>query len=146
MKKILLFLLCAGMLPGFAADAPKKPVKEELPYKNLSVFMESLMLLREKYVDTGKISYENLLRAAMRGMMHELDPFSNYEEPEQFKHTVEDTMGKFPGVGIVVSGKNDALEIVSVIEDAPAAKAGLQSGDVIMEIDGKNTRMMSLAD
>lgn len=150
MKKILSAFLCCILLTAFAAEkqdaSPVKKANEELPYKNLSVFMESLMLLRAKYVDTGKISYENLLRAAMRGMMQELDPFSAYEEPEHFKNTVEDSMGKFPGIGVVITSRNDALEIVSVMEDAPAAKSGLQSGDIILEINGKNTRMMSLND
>ena len=75
MRRVLLSILCFGIfLPVFAEKPEKKGPPKELPYKDLAVFMESLMLLREKYVDTGKITYENLLRAAMRGMMHELDP------------------------------------------------------------------------
>ena len=139
----LLLVLSGGAVHGGENPEGKSPA-EELPYKNLSVFMESLMLLRAKYVDQEKISYENLLRAALRGMMQELDPFSAYEEPEAFKNTVEDSMGKFPGIGIVITSREDALEIVSVMEDGPAAKSGLRSGDMILEINGKNTRMMFL--
>ena len=139
----LLLVLSGGAVHGGEKPEGKSPA-EELPYKNLSVFMESLMLLRAKYVDQEKISYENLLRAALRGMMQELDPFSAYEEPEAFKNTVEDSMGKFPGIGIVITSREDALEIVSVMEDGPAAKSGLRSGDMILEINGKNTRMMFL--
>lgn len=145
MKKSILILICCGiLLPAFAA--PKKEIPKELPYSNLSVFMESLMFLREQYVDTGKISFENLLRAAMRGMMHELDPFSNYETPDQFKNTQEDTRGNFHGVGMTVSSRNGLLTIVSVIGGAPAAKAGLMSGDVLMEINGKPLHGVSLAE
>lgn len=138
-----LFLAFSILLSASAAEKAKKA---ELPYKSLSVFMEAIQLLREKYVDSGKTSYENLLRAAMRGMTQELDPFSNYEEPERFKSTMEDTRGKFPGIGIVLSAKNNAFEIVSVMEDAPAMKAGLRPGDALLEVDGKDTRMLSLSD
>lgn len=143
-----LFLVFGVLASVWAAPAakPEEKPKDELPYKNLSIFMEAVQLLREKYVDSGKASYENLLRAAMRGMMQELDPFSTYEEPERFKSTVQDTRGKFPGIGVVVTSKNNAVEIVSVMEDAPAMKAGLHPGDVIMEIDGKDARMLSLAE
>ena len=146
MKQILILVMCCGIfLPVF----PEKPAKEppkDLPYKNLAVFMESLMLLREKYVDTGKITYENLLRAAMRGMMRELDPFSNYETPDQFKHIQEDTRGNFPGVGMTVASRNGLIMVVSVIAGSPAAKAGIISGDILMEIDGKPLQGISLAD
>lgn len=142
-----LFLAFSILLSASAAEKPaEKAKKAELPYKSLSVFMEAIQLLREKYVDSGKTSYENLLRAAMRGMTQELDPFSNYEEPERFKSTMEDTRGKFPGIGIVLSAKNNAFEIVSVMEDAPAMKAGLRPGDALLEVDGKDTRMLSLSD
>lgn len=142
-----LFLAFSMLLSVSAAEKPaEKPKKAELPYKSLSVFMEAIQLLREKYVDSGRTSYENLLRAAMRGMTQELDPFSNYEEPERFKSTMEDTRGKFPGIGIVLSAKNNAFEIVSVMEDAPAMKAGLRPGDALLEVDGKDTRMLSLSD
>ena len=158
-NRILIWMLVLGICgwwnPGVSAEAEQKDAAEktedakkkaDLPYRNLSIFMESLELLREKYVDSGKVSYENLLRSAMRGMLQELDPFSTYEEPERFRSTVEDTRGKFPGIGVVVTSKNNALEIVSVMEDAPAMKAGLRAGDIIMEIDGKDARPLSLSE
>ncbi len=149
LKKYLSLLLLSGvMFSVFAESAPKteNKKKDEMPYKNLSIFMETIHLLREKYVDKDKTSYENLLRGAMRGMLEELDPFSTYERPEQFKSTIEDTRGKFPGIGVVITSKNNAVEIVSVMEDTPAMKAGLQPGDVIMEIDGENARRFSVSE
>ena len=147
-KKYWSLFLVFGLLFSVSAaeKTAEKTKKTELPYKSLSVFMEAIQLLREKYVDSGKTSYENLLRAAMRGMTQELDPFSNYEEPERFKTTIEDTRGKFPGIGIVLSAKNNAFEIVSVMEDAPAMKAGLRPGDVLLEVDGKDIRLLSLSE
>ena len=87
-KLFLILLLTAGLLPALFAQG--KPQEEEKdPYKNISVFMHSIQILREKYVDKEKTSYENLLRAAMRGMLQELDPFSTYETPEEFQNTAE---------------------------------------------------------
>ena len=143
-KISLIPLLIAGLFPVLFAQE-NAPRKEE-PYKNISVFMHSIQILREKYVDKEKTSYENLLRAAMRGMLQELDPFSTYETPEEFKNTVDDSRGKFPGIGVTVSTKNNAVEIVDVLEGAPAIKAGLKPGDVIIEINGENARHLSLND
>ena len=142
-KLFLILLLTAGLFP--ALFARKKTQEEEKdPYKNISVFMHSIQILREKYVDKEKTSYENLLRAAMRGMLQELDPFSTYETPEEFQSTVDDSRGKFPGIGVTISTKNNAAEIVDVLEGTPAIKAGLKPGDVITEINGENAQNLSL--
>lgn len=154
------FILC---LPSRVAaqddDAPPPPLKEgieaskieapeasETPYRNISVFLQALQLVREHYVDKDKVSYERLMHGAMKGMLQELDPYSIYEEPERYKATMEDTTGKFAGIGVVISMKNDVLEVVAPMEDTPGFKAGIQAGDVIMEIDGKSTRRMSIQD
>ncbi len=159
MKKfLLLFILFAGLTsyaqeedaPEVQIKDPEKPTasvdKHETPYTYISMLMQVIQIVREHYVDDDKVTYERLFRGAMKGVLHELDPFSAYEEPERFKHTVEENTGKFGGIGIVVSSKNNVLEVVSPVEDSPAFKEGIQSGDVIMEIDGKNTRMMNLND
>ena len=144
-KLFLILLLTAGLFPALFARE-KTQEEEKDPYKNISVFMHSIQILREKYVDKEKTSYENLLRAAMRGMLQELDPFSTYETPEEFQSTVDDSRGKFPGIGVTISTKNNAAEIVDVLEGTPAIKAGLKPGDVITEINGENAQNLSLND
>jgi len=122
------------------------PQQGETPYKDVSLFLQVLQLVREHYVDKDKVSYERLLRGAMKGMLQELDPFSIYEEPIRYKGTVEDTSGQFGGIGIVVSLKNDVLEVVAPMEDTPGFKAGIQAGDIILEVDGKSARRMDIQD
>ncbi len=157
-NSLLQALFAAALLLGFAAKAQieeeqGKPLEAketqpqaqpETPYKDISLFLQVLQLVREHYVDKDKVSYENLLRGAMKGMLQELDPFSIYEEPQRYKSTVEDTSGQFGGIGVVISLKNDVLEVVSPMEDTPGAKAGIQAGDIILEVDGKSARRMDL--
>ncbi len=132
--------------PEVAAPAAESKSAVETPYKDLALFLQVLQLAREHYVDKEDANYKNLLRGAMKGMLQELDPFSIYEEPERYKSTMEGTAGQFGGIGIVVSMRNDVLEVVAPMEDTPGFKAGILAGDVIMEIDGKSTRRMELHD
>lgn len=131
--------------PEVAPQLEAKP-STETPYKDLALFLQVLQFARDHYVDKDDATYRNLLRGAMKGMLQELDPFSIYEEPERYKSTVEGTSGHFGGIGVVVSMKNDVLEVVAPMEDTPGFKAGIQAGDVIMEIDGKSARRMDLHD
>ncbi len=130
------------------AEAGAKNAKKakDDPYQELAAFMKVLQIVREKYVDDDRVSYQSLLRGAMRGMMHSLDPFSNYEEPNEFKSTMEDSRGTFPGIGIIVTDRNGLLEVVSVIHGGPADKAGLVPGDAILEVDGTALRGKSMRD
>ena len=160
MKKLLKTLLALALVAAFpvftyaqeedqpevAPQLPGAKTPVETPYKDLALFLQVLQLAREHYVDKDEVSYQNLLRGAMKGMLQELDPFSIYEEPERYKNTVEGTAGQFGGIGVVVNMRNDLLEVVAPMEDTPGFKAGIQSGDVIMEINGKSTRRMDIHD
>jgi carboxyl-terminal processing protease len=86
-----------------------------------------------------------LLEDSLDGMLHGLDPHSNYFGPEAFKDLMEDQEGKFSGLGLLVTkpGVNSPLLVIQPIPDTPAWKAGIRAGDVILEVDGQPTDKMS---
>ena len=154
----LLFLLCS--IPGSVFAGEKQsagPVPPVLPapsikdaaendpylYKDIAFFLRALAIVRENYVDKEKVSDSKLLKAALRGMLQELDEFSMYEAPERFKAIREDTAGRFAGIGLTLSRRGNAVQVVSVVDGASAQKAGLLPGDVLMEVAGKPVTKMT---
>jgi carboxyl-terminal processing protease len=106
-------------------------------YKSLETLARGLFYLQNLYVDPSKVKQDNLVNLAMRGIVEQLDPHTVYMAPQAFKQLTMDTQGKFGGVGIIVSQEGKNLIVVSAIEDTPAERAGVQSGDQIVEINGK---------
>src|SRR4029077_67863 len=96
--------------------------------------------------DGNKTSYHELITAAMKGMLASLDPHSQYMDPNDFRDMQDDTRSRFNGLGIEVSIKNGLPTVVSPMEDTPAAKAGILSGDQILKNNGTATDMMDLQD
>ena len=83
---------------------------------------------------------------AIKGMVTGLDPHSNYLEPKEQKDLLESASGKFGGLGIVIGMKDDAIQVISPIDDTPAYRAGIQAGDLIVKIGDKPVRDMTLED
>src|SRR5213076_1460895 len=115
-------------------------------YAQISVFAKAVQLLRQDYVDGNKTSYHDLIYAAMRGMLASLDPHSQFMEPNDFKDMQDDTRSRFNGLGIEVSVKGGLLTVIAAMEDTPASKAGIMSGDQILRINGNSTEKMELQD
>jgi carboxyl-terminal processing protease len=109
------------------------------------LFARVLELIRQDYVDPGKVSYKDLTYAALRGMLSSLDPHSQFLDEESFQDIQRETKGEFSGLGIVIGVKDGGLVILSPMEDSPGGRAGLMPGDRILKIDGKNTDKMTLA-
>src|SRR5438552_15819175 len=103
-------------------------------------------MVRQDYVDENKTSYHDLVTAAMKGMLSSLDPHIQYMDPNDFRDMQDDTRSRFNGLGIEVSMKNGLPTVVSPMEDTPAAKAGILSGDQILKINGTSTDKMELQD
>jgi len=97
-------------------------------------------------VDEDKTGYEDLAYNALRGMLAELDPHSDFMDPKDFTAMQQDTKSEFGGLGVVVGMKNDRLTIVAPMEGTPGFRAGLLPGDVILEIDGQSSEKMTLRD
>src|SRR5436189_484324 len=143
----LLVCLVIGVFPDvFAQEAPPGKTEEDNGYAQISIFAKALELVRQDYVDGNKTSYHDLITAAMKGMLASLDPHSQYMDPNDFRDMQDDTRSRFNGLGIEVSIKNGLPTVVSPMEDTPAAKAGILSGDQILKINGIATDKMELQD
>lgn len=127
-------------------DAP--PVRRALTDKDYEMFRRLVDVMDEverKYVDKS-VTREQLLEAAIRGVMRKLDPYSNYIPPKEISRFRTDIDQKFGGIGIQVGVKNNLITVISPIIGSPAYKAGVQAGDQIVEIEGKSAEGISLAD
>jgi len=125
-------------------DASAKGAKRQERYESLELFQRVLSIIEQNYVDSPE--NKELMYGAIRGMLETLDPHSNFLTPEVYRDMKVDTSGKFGGVGIEIGIKDDVLTVVSPIEDTPAWKAGVKSGDRLVKIDGDSTRGMTLAE
>lgn len=111
-------------------------------YESLKIYTDVLGIVQENYtedVDTRKVVYDSI-----KGMVRGLDPHSSFLTPDEYTEMQIDTKGTFGGLGIEISIKDNILTVVAPIEDTPAFKAGIQAGDMIVKIEDKSTRDMSL--
>lgn len=139
-------ILCLAACSAFCCVAVAQEDEDVSPYKEMKTLARAIELVRQDYVDEDKTDYEELAYSALRGMLENLDPHSDFMEPKDFKGMQEDTKSEFGGLGVVVSLKNDRLTIVAPMEGTPGFRAGLLPGDVILEIDGRSAEKMSLRD
>src|SRR6185295_15354507 len=138
-----LAVILFAVMPLHSATPPTGE-EEDTGYSQISIFAKAVQLLRQDYVDGNKTSYHELITAAMKGMLASLDPHSQYMDPNDFRDMQDDTRSRFNGLGIEVSIKNGLPTIVSPMEDTPASKAGILSGDQILKINGTATDKMDL--
>src|SRR4029077_7191705 len=123
---------------------PAQEMDPESPYDNVQVLARAMQLIRQDYVDDEKVSYRDLTYSALRGMLAELDPHSQFMEPRDFRGMQEDTRSEFGGLGVVVTMEDGALTIVNPMEDSPGFEAGLKPGDRILRINGTSTEKLTL--
>jgi carboxyl-terminal processing protease len=143
----LLTCLLFGALPAALTQEVQPPkTEEDNGYSQIAIFAKALELIRQDYVDENKTSYRDLVNAAMKGMLSSLDPHSQFMDPNDFRDMQDDTRSRFNGLGIEVSMKNGLPTVVTAMEDTPAAKAGILSGDQILRINGMSTERMDLQD
>jgi carboxyl-terminal processing protease len=142
----LLACLLLSVFSAFAQEAEPAKSEEDNGYAQISIFAKALELIRQDYVDENKTSYHDLVNAAMKGMLSSLDPHSQFMDPDDFRDMQDDTRSRFNGLGIEVSMKNGLPTVITAMEDTPAAKAGILSGDQILRINGISTERMDLQD
>lgn len=120
--------------------------EKDSPYPSLELFSFVMEKVRKDYVDGQKLTYQDLVYGALKGMLNTLDPHSEFMEPDKYKELQNDTQGAFGGLGIVISMKDNFVTVVAPMDDSPGFKAGIMSGDRVIRIDGKSTDKMSLQD
>src|SRR6266568_797702 len=147
MPLLACLLLLLGVLSGVhAQEAEPRKNEEDNGYSQISIFAKAIELIRQDYVDGNKTSYHDLITAAMKGMLSSLDPHSQFMDPNDFRDMQDDTRSRFNGLGIEVSMKNGLPTVITAMEDTPAARAGILSGDQILKINGTSTERMDLQD
>lgn len=143
-------LIGSGVLVGvlislnFPAFADKTALSTQLPLDDLRVFAEVYGRVKSDYVEP--VEDKKLINEALTGMLAGLDPHSTYMDADGYKDLQAGTQGEFGGLGIEVGMEDGLVKVVTPIEDSPAYKAGLKSGDLISKLDDTNVRGMTIND
>ena len=143
-------LVTLGLVAGvsvslhFAAVADKETLATPLPIEELRAFSNVFGRIKSDYVEP--VTDKKLITEAINGMLNGLDPHSAYLDAEAFKELQVGTHGEFGGLGIEVGMEDGLVKVVSPIEDTPAFHAGIKSGDLIIKLDDKLVKGMSLND
>ncbi len=132
----------AALTLNYSANAEREP--EPLPIEDLRAFSEIFGKIKSDYVEP--VEDKKLITEAINGMLSGLDPHSAYLDNEAFKELQVGTQGEFGGLGIEVGMEDGFVKVVSPIEDTPAFKAGIKSGDLIIKLDDSPVKGMSLND
>ena len=111
-------------------------------YEKIDLFGEVLEKIKKDYVD--EIDQAKMMDSAINGVLQSLDPYSAYMSPELFKEMQTDTSGKFGGLGIEIGMEAGVVKVITPIDDTPAAKAGIKSGDYIVKIGKEQVQGKSL--
>ena len=118
--------------------------KQDAVYPNLELFANVLEKVRKEYVDGKNLTYHDLVYSSLKGMLGSLDPHSEFMDVNDYQQLQDDTEGRFGGLGLVVSMRDNYVTVIAPMEDTPGFRAGILSGDRIIKIDGKSAEKMSL--
>ena len=137
-----LLVSVAGL--AVAREAAATAEKAALPLKELRIFANIFGRIKQDYVEP--VSDKELLEYAIRGMLGGLDPHSAYLDEEDYKELQEGTSGEFGGLGIEVGMEDGFIKVIAPIDDTPAQRAGIKAGDLIIRLDGRPVKGMSLTE
>ncbi len=144
-RKILIAAGTIALLSTSAlTPAPAAAAERKETYKLLDLFAEVFDKVRSEYVEP--VNDEELIEAALGGMLTSLDPHSSYLNPKNSKDMDIQTRGEFGGLGLEVTMESGWVKVVSPIDDTPAFRAGMQPGDFITHLDGDQVQGLSLSE
>jgi carboxyl-terminal processing protease len=112
--------------------------------RNTAYYRSVLDLVGKNYVEEKDAGYDRLTRAALEGMLHSLDPHSEFMNAGAYRELSEEMNGKFGGIGIQVEQRNGKVLVIAPIADSPAERAGVQRGDEIIKVDGQSLEKLSM--
>jgi len=117
---------------------------QQIPFEDLQAFTEVFSKVKSDYVES--VDDKKLIEDAIRGMLSGLDPHSSYLNTSEFSDLKIGTTGQFGGLGIEVGMENGFVKVISPIDDTPASRAGIQASDLIIKLDDKAVKGMTLND
>ena len=136
---VLVILLAVSFRVGWAVGSRTSP--------GLSTVEQTWKIIYHDYVDKDKLDATALSHAAIQGMVQQLnDPYTEYLDAETFRLILGIFEGRFSGIGVEIEIKDNQMVVIAALPDSPAAKAGIKTGDIILEIDGTSTSGMSLTE
>jgi carboxyl-terminal processing protease len=151
LKVRAILVVVIGVVMGFSLSlgggllSNSKPAsKEELAWEQAQLFAEVLEHVKRDYVEP--VDDATLLESAIRGMVGDLDPHSEYLDAREYREIRIGTAGSYTGVGIEVAEIDSALRVISPIAGSPAARAGIRSGDELVAVDGHSIEGSRLRD
>jgi len=127
---------------GHGVLANKKAKEVSIPFRELRAFTDVFARIKQDYVVSVKD--KELLENAIRGMLSGLDPHSSYLNADEYKELQVGTTGEFGGLGIEVGMEDGFVKVIAPIDDTPAEKAGVKAGDLIIRLDDKPVKGLSL--
>jgi len=144
---VLVFGIFVGVSVSLTSSVLAEKKSEEstgLPLNELRNFSDIFARIKTDYVED--VDDKTLLENAIRGMLTGLDPHSTYLNPDEYKELKIGTTGKFGGLGIQVGMEDGFVKVISPIDDTPAFRAGLEAGDLIIRLNDKSVKGMTLND
>ena len=143
MRKLLMIGAAAATVVGLGAATAAGQTPRNEAFRMIGLFGDVLGIVEQAYV--VPVDDKKLIEAALQGMMGALDPHSNYLPPEGYGDLRERTEGHYSGVGLTISSEGGLVKIISPMDGGPAARAGVNAGDVISAIDGQSASGLTVS-
>ncbi len=146
MKRLSRYLVRSGLLLTFLStpllSADDSSQEARLPLEELQLFAQVFEQIRASYVE--EVDDRTLIENAIVGLLGELDPHSAFLKEDSYKDLQEHTSGEFGGIGIEVGMEDGFIKVISPIDNTPASRAGIESGDLIIKLDNHAVQGMNL--